>query len=213
VKNRFRLFRSEADFQRHVAADRGDGLLAVEDRLARENDGRGWARDTVERLCVDRAGKLLESCDRDGTLEDYLVPRDHRIGVGLAGTLPANTGCAWSLDDGTGTPRQAMARCDEEVKLRIGLWPGDGRECRHSSARRHRPARGGRHSGARHIDRRIGRLDRGRRRQSRSAGQAVGRGVSAFNVFSARYAANTIGRGATGSSATNPAASPPPTSP
>jgi hypothetical protein len=119
VKNRFRLFRSEADFQRHVAADRGDGLLAVEDRLARENDGRGWARDTVERLCVDRAGKLLESCDRDGTLEDYLVPRDHRIGVGLAGTLPANTGCAWSLDDGTGTPRQAMARCDEEVKLRV----------------------------------------------------------------------------------------------
>ena len=85
VKNRFRLFRSEADFQRHVAADRGDGLLAAEDRLARESDGRGWARDTVERLCVDRAGKLLETCDRDGTLEDYLVPRDHRIGVALAG--------------------------------------------------------------------------------------------------------------------------------
>src|SRR6267154_1115498 len=106
VKNRFRLFRSEADFQRHVAADRGDGLLAAEDRLARESDGRGWARDTVERLCVDRAGKLLETCDRDGTLEDYLVPRDHRIGVALAGTMPANTGCAWSLDDGTGTPRE-----------------------------------------------------------------------------------------------------------
>ena len=78
VKNRFRLFRSEADFQRHVAADRGDGLLAAEDRLARESDGRGWARDTVERLCVDRAGKLLETCDRDGTLEDYLAPRDHQ---------------------------------------------------------------------------------------------------------------------------------------
>src|SRR4029077_13813528 len=77
-KNRFRLFRSEADFQRHVAADRGDGLVAAEDRLARESDGRGWARDTVERLCVDRAGKLLETCDRDGTQEDYLAPRDHR---------------------------------------------------------------------------------------------------------------------------------------
>src|SRR6202140_2947603 len=119
VKNRFRLFRSEADFQRHVAADRGDGLLAAEDRLARDSDGRGWARDTVERLCVDRAGKLLETCDRDGTLEDYLMPRDHRIGVGLAGTIPANTGCAWSLDDGTGPPRETMARCDEEVKLRV----------------------------------------------------------------------------------------------
>jgi hypothetical protein len=119
VKNRFRLFRSEADFQRHVAADRGDGLLAAEDRLARESDGRGWARDTVERLCVDRAGKLLETCDRDGTQEDYLVPRDHRIGVALAGAIPANTGCAWSLDDGSGTPRETMARCEEEVKVRV----------------------------------------------------------------------------------------------
>jgi hypothetical protein len=119
VKNRFRLFRSDADFQRHVAADRGDGLVAAEDRLARESDGRGWARDTVERLCVDRAGKLLETCDRDGTLEDYLVPRDHRIGVALAGTMPANTGCAWSIDDGTGPAREVMARCEEEVKVRV----------------------------------------------------------------------------------------------
>jgi hypothetical protein len=119
VKNRFRLFRSEADFQRHVAADRGDGLVAAEDRLARESDGRGWARDTVERLCVDRAGKLLETCDRDGTQEDYLTPQDHRVGIVLAGTVPANTGCAWSLDDGTGPPRETMARCEEEVKLRV----------------------------------------------------------------------------------------------
>ncbi len=119
VKNRFRLFRSEADFQRHVAADRGDGLLAAEDRLARESDGRGWARDTVERLCVDRAGKLLDTCERDGTQEDYLVPRDHRIGLALGGTIPPNTGCAWSLDDGSGTPRETMARCEEEVRLRV----------------------------------------------------------------------------------------------
>ena len=70
VKNRFRLFRNEADFQRHVAATRNDGVLGAEQRLARESDGRGWARDTVERLCVDRAGKLLEFCDRDGERED-----------------------------------------------------------------------------------------------------------------------------------------------
>jgi hypothetical protein len=118
VKNRFRLFRSEADFQRHVAADRGDGLVAAEDRLARESDGRGWARDTVERLCVDRAGKLLDTCDRDGTVEDYLAPRDHRIGVILGGSVPANTGCVWSVDDGTGQPQEVMARCEEEVRLR-----------------------------------------------------------------------------------------------
>jgi hypothetical protein len=119
VKNRFRLFRSEADFQRHVAADRGDGILASEDRLARESDGRGWARDTVERLCVDRAGTLLETCDRDGTQEDYLAPRDHRIGMVLAGTVPANTGCAWSIDDGAGAARQMTVPCEEEVKLRV----------------------------------------------------------------------------------------------
>jgi hypothetical protein len=119
VKNRFRLFRSETDFQRHVAADRGDGLVAAEDRLARESDGRGWARDTVERLCVDRAGKLLDSCDRDGTVEDYLAPSDHRIGVVVAGTVPPNTGCAWSIDDGSGSPREIMAPCEEEVRLRV----------------------------------------------------------------------------------------------
>ena len=35
VKNRFRLFRSEADFQRHVAAHRGEDVLAA-DRWARQ---------------------------------------------------------------------------------------------------------------------------------------------------------------------------------
>jgi len=36
VKNRFRLFRREADFLRQVAASRGDGVLAAEQRLAIE---------------------------------------------------------------------------------------------------------------------------------------------------------------------------------
>jgi hypothetical protein len=119
VKNRFRLFRHEADFQRHVAAARDDGVLAAERRLARETDGRGWARDTVERLCVDRAGKLLELCDRDGTREIYLAPRDHRIGVVLAGNLPANEGCVWTFDDGDGPARQVNATCNEEVKAHL----------------------------------------------------------------------------------------------
>src|SRR3954462_11228143 len=79
VKNRFRLFRNEADFQRHVGAGRGEGVLAAERRLARETDGRGWARDGVERLCVDRSGHLLEICERDGEREVYLAPRDHRV--------------------------------------------------------------------------------------------------------------------------------------
>ena len=119
VKNRFRLFRNEADFQRHVAATRNDGVLAAEQRLARASDGRGWARDTVERLCVDRSGKLLEFCDRDGEREVYLSPRDHRVGVMLAGNLPANEGCVWSFDDGEGAARQFTGACNEEVKIRL----------------------------------------------------------------------------------------------
>jgi len=119
VKNRFRLFRKEADFQRQVAADRGDGVLASERRLGRETDGRGWAREVVERLCVDRSGNLLETCERDGERENYLAPHDHRIGVALAGTVPANGGCIWSFQDGDGQARQLNAGCNEEIKLRV----------------------------------------------------------------------------------------------
>jgi hypothetical protein len=119
VKNRFRLFRNEGDFQRHVAAVRGDGVLAAEQRLERASDGRGWARDTVERLCVDRAGKLLEICDRDGERESYLSPRDHRVGVMLGGTVPENEGCSWSFDDGSGPPRPMSGACDDEMTVRL----------------------------------------------------------------------------------------------
>jgi hypothetical protein len=119
VKNRFRLFRSEADFQRHVAAYRNDGVLGAEQRLALQSDGRGWARDIVERLCVDRAGKLMDSCDRDGVREPYLAPRDHRVGVVLAGPVPPDLSCVWSFDDGVGEPRQSTVPCDDEVRLRV----------------------------------------------------------------------------------------------
>src|SRR5215475_4708525 len=119
VKNRFRLFRSEADFERHVDATRHGGVLAAERLLAKDSDGRGWARDIVDRLCVDRTGRLLESCERDGEREIYVAPRDHRVGVTLGGTLPANEGCVWSFDDGDGHPRQVNAACDEEVKARL----------------------------------------------------------------------------------------------
>jgi hypothetical protein len=73
VKNRFRLFRSEADFERHVAAYRNDGVLGAEQRLAVETDGRGWAQDVVERLCVDHAGNLIQVCER---ILDAAFPAD-----------------------------------------------------------------------------------------------------------------------------------------
>src|SRR6476661_7181614 len=93
--------------RRGVAAARGDGVLGAEDRLEIESDGRGWARDIVERICVDRAGGLQQTCDRDGVQENYLSPKDHRIGAVLAGPVPPNVACVWSFDDGQGEPRRA----------------------------------------------------------------------------------------------------------
>src|SRR5439155_3683579 len=119
VKNGFRLFRNEAEFQRHVAAYRADGVLAAEERLARESDGRGWARDTVERLCTDRTGKLQEFCERDGVREIYLAPRDHRIGAVVVGQMPPDVNCIWRFEDSETVPREATVPCSEEVKLRV----------------------------------------------------------------------------------------------
>jgi hypothetical protein len=119
VKNRFRLFRSEADFQQHVDAHRGDGILAAEARLARSSDGRGWARNMVDRLCVDGAGRLTEFCQRDGERESYLAPQDHRIGATLAGAVPPGSRCAWNFDDGTIPPQEATVDCGEEVRARL----------------------------------------------------------------------------------------------
>jgi hypothetical protein len=119
VKNRFRLFKTEADFQRHVAASRGDGVLAAERRLALASDGRGWARDMVDNLCVDQSGRIPEFCQRDGERENYMAPVDFPVGVLAAGNLPPNAACAWTFDDGQGAPRQVTVPCEEEVRLRV----------------------------------------------------------------------------------------------
>lgn len=118
VKNRFRLFRNEADFARHVAVHRG-GVLAAEQRLAAATNGRGWARDMLDGLCLDQTGKLVEVCQRDGERESYLAPRDHRVTVLLTGTVPAGATCAWNFHDADGAPQQLNTRCDEEINARV----------------------------------------------------------------------------------------------
>jgi lysophospholipase L1-like esterase len=119
VKNRFRLFRQEADFLRLAAASRSDGILAAERRLERASGGLGWAKDVVGNLCVDDYGNLLQTCDRDGVAENYLTPIDHPIGVAVSGPVPQGATCAWSFDDGSGPLQQMSAACDAEVKLRV----------------------------------------------------------------------------------------------
>jgi len=119
VKNRFRLFRREADFLRQVASSRGDGVLAAEQRLERDSHGLGWAKDVVGNLCVDSSGNLMLTCERDGAKENYVAPSDHRIGVELSGNVPQGATCAWTFDDGQGALRQNEAPCEGEVILRV----------------------------------------------------------------------------------------------
>ncbi len=119
VKNRFRLFRNEADFRKHAAADPGNGVLAAERKLAQDTDGRGWAKDALGHLCVDITGKLLEVCQRDGEKENYLNPEDHRVGVRVVGPVPPDAPCTWTFDDAMPPQQQATVPCSQEVRLRV----------------------------------------------------------------------------------------------
>jgi hypothetical protein len=119
VKNRFRLFREERDFQLHVAALAGRSVLAAEQLMALESEGRGWARNMLGRLCIDAVGHIPDQCERDGTKESYLTPSDHRISVRLAGPVSAEASCAWSFDDGQGVPQTVSQPCSQQVVLRV----------------------------------------------------------------------------------------------
>ncbi|WP_051677433.1 hypothetical protein [Bradyrhizobium sp. URHD0069] len=117
VRNRFRLFREERDFLLHADSARGRSVLASEQALELQSDGRGWARNTVNRLCIDLSGRVNEPCTRDNVKESYLTPTDHPITVRLTGQIPVGATCAWSFDDGEG-PQQSAFDCAEPVNLR-----------------------------------------------------------------------------------------------
>src|ERR1700681_844171 len=117
VRNRFRLFREERDFLLHTDAGRGRSVLAAEQALELQSDGRGWARNTVNRLCIDLSGRVNEPCTRDNVKESYLTPVDHPIVVRLTGPIPVGATCAWSFDDGDG-PQASTFDCAEPVNLR-----------------------------------------------------------------------------------------------
>jgi lysophospholipase L1-like esterase len=118
VRNRFRLFREERDFMLHTESARGRSVLASEQALELQSDGRGWARNSVNRLCIDLAGRVNEPCTRDGVKESYLTPSEHPVLVRLTGQIPVGATCAWSFDDGEGGPRQSTFDCSEPVNFR-----------------------------------------------------------------------------------------------
>ncbi|MFZ2155685.1 MAG: hypothetical protein WAV72_06145, partial [Bradyrhizobium sp.] len=117
VRNRFRLFREERDFLLHTDAARGRSILASEQALELQSDGRGWARNTVNRLCIDLLGRVSEPCTRDNVKESYLTPTEHPVTLRLTGQVPVGATCAWTLDDGDG-PRQSTFDCAEPVNFR-----------------------------------------------------------------------------------------------
>jgi lysophospholipase L1-like esterase len=117
VRNRFRLFREERDFLLHAESAQGRSVLASEQALELQSDGRGWARNMVSRLCIDLAGRISEPCIRDKVRESYLAPVDHPVTVRLTGDVPVGATCAWSFDDGEG-PQQSTLDCAEPVNLR-----------------------------------------------------------------------------------------------
>src|SRR5437763_6193962 len=118
VRNRFRLFREERDFLLHAESGRGRSVLASEQVLAIQSDGRGWARNTVNRLCIDLAGRVSEPCTRDNVKESYLPPIDHPVVIRLTGPVPVGATCAWTVDDGDG-PQTSAFDCAEPVNLRV----------------------------------------------------------------------------------------------
>jgi hypothetical protein len=117
VRNRFRLFREERDFQIHVATERNQSILAAEQALELQSDGRGWARNAVNRLCIDLGGHVSEPCTRDKVKESYLTPTEHPVTVRLTGAIPVGAVCAWSFDDGDG-PRTTTQDCAEPIDFR-----------------------------------------------------------------------------------------------
>lgn len=120
VRNRFRLFREERDFQLQVEAmSSGRSVLAAEDALEIQSDGRGWARNTVGRLCIDPSGHVSNPCTRDGVKEDYLAPVDHAVTVSLTGAVPVGSVCAWSFNDNEGPPIQTTLDCSEPINFRV----------------------------------------------------------------------------------------------
>jgi lysophospholipase L1-like esterase len=118
VKNRFRLFREERDFQLHAESMRNRSVLASEDALELQSDGRGWARNMVNRLCIDLQGHVADPCLRDNVKENYLTPIDHPVVVRLTGEVPVGATCAWTFDDGDG-PQKSTFDCAEPVNLRV----------------------------------------------------------------------------------------------
>ena len=176
VRNRFRLFREERDFLLHAESARGRSILASEQALELQSDGRGWARNIVNRLCIDLAGRVSEPCTRDNVKESYLTPVDHPVVVRLTGAGSGRRHLRLVV-------RRWRWAATIDVRLRRAdqspgpLRPRHGRHRRCLQRTGRAAACRDRDRGARHLHRRPRRQHRLRRRQSGPADRAGRRGL------------------------------------
>jgi hypothetical protein len=106
VANRFRFFAEQKDFNLHLAAARAAGggwktILETERSLIQETESKGWS-SRLGRLCFNPStGLPPQSCNRDGTVENYLNPQSNRILL-LAKTPAdfATARCTWTIGSG-----------------------------------------------------------------------------------------------------------------
>ena len=65
------------------------------------------------------AGRLTETCQRDGERENYLPAGSPASACASSARCPPGATCTWSFDDGTPPPRHVTVPCDDEIKLRV----------------------------------------------------------------------------------------------
>ena len=141
VKNRFRLFRREADFLKHVAAQSIKTRARRRAAAWRPRPTGAAGRAPCSAISAStRWARVMTTCERDGARENYLAPADHRVEMRLVGAAPQAT-CAWVFDEGEGPPRDYTGPCGEEVRIRLAYGKPtivDGR--RRGAGRRRRCA-------------------------------------------------------------------------
>jgi len=129
VKNRFRFFAHEADFEQQVTAYKTATTTATQENLtlsaerilAQQSSGRGWAK-AITATCFDTTlGKLKQTCQRDpdGSNEDYINPQDHFVELHVV--LPSTmTGaqCSWTVGEGAGA-LTINKSCDQPLSERF----------------------------------------------------------------------------------------------
>ncbi len=203
VKNRFRLFRSDADFQRHVAATRSDGraggraAAGARDRWPRLGPRYGGAHcaSTAPASCWKSASGTAcarSTCRRAITASASCLPERCPRMKGASG---ASTTAMGPRDKSSAPPLHRGSEGPPPLRA------PQHRERRYHFARWHRAAAGERDPGARSPHCRHGRFDRGRRGQPRPAGAALRQRLLLQALF--REAANIIGPDGRASAATS----------